>query len=476
MITLTKGGNAPLSVSRLSVTVDVAAAADLSALLVTESGKVRTDADFVFYNQPNGPGVTCVPPAGGSPWRVDVDLAAVPGDVHAVRLVTSLDDGGKVFGQVGQPVARVASNGAPVAEFAMTDLNRETIVVAVELYRRGTDWKVRAVGRGYDGGLADLIKDHGVSVDDAPAAPAAPATPPPAAAPPAPAAPPAAPSYGAPAAPAAPAAPPAAPSYGAPSTPSAPPSYPPAAPTYGAPSAPPAAPSYGAPSTPPSTPPSSTSPYGQPSQPPAQQPAPQASGSGEVSLRKGAPVSLSKGQRVSLSKDGGQALTHVRMGLGWDPLRKKGVFGSREVDIDLDASVVLFAGQQAVDLAFYNNLVTRDGSVQHQGDNRTGEGDGDDETILVDLTRVPVHVDTLVFIVTSYTGQTFEQVQNAFCRLIDHSDGELARFTLAGGMPFTALVMAKFQRDGSGWKMQAIGEGITAKAPGEAIPQLTRFL
>ena len=76
MIQLTKGGNAPLTATSVTVTVDVAAAADLSALLVTQTGKVRTDADFIFYNQPNGPGVTCVPPAGGQPWPAPLESAA----------------------------------------------------------------------------------------------------------------------------------------------------------------------------------------------------------------------------------------------------------------------------------------------------------------------------------------------------------------------------------------------------------------
>ncbi len=242
MTQLTKGGNAPLTAHQVVLTVDVGAPADLSALLVTESGKVRSDADFVFYNQPTGPGVRCVPPAGGQGWKVEVDLGQVPADVHAVRLVTSLDDPNGRFGSVGQPVARVTDgSGGPQAEFTMTGLDSESIVVALELYRRQGSWKVRAVGQGYAGGLADLIRDHGVSVDDAPAAPAAaaprraarpagagrapagtgraaagallrPARP---AAPP-PSAPPAAPSYGQPA--------PAAPSYGqAPPAPPAPP-------------------------------------------------------------------------------------------------------------------------------------------------------------------------------------------------------------------------------------------------------------
>jgi stress response protein SCP2 len=188
-------------------------------------------------------------------------------------------------------------------------------------------------------------------------------------------------------------------------------------------------------------------------------------------------VSLAKGQRVSLVKDGNQALTRVRMGLGWDPIKRGGVFGGkREAQIDLDAAAVLFAGGQPSDVAFYNQLRSKDGSVQHMGDNRTGEGEGDDEVILVDLTTVPPQVDVVMFVVTSYEGQTFEQVQNAYCRLVDAADGELARYQLAGGMAYTALVMAKIYRAGGGWQLQAIGEGLQARTPIAAAPLLTRWL
>ena len=491
--TLTKGGNAPLAAANLVLTVDVAAPADVSALLVTESGKVRSDADFVFYNQPTGPGVRCQQPSAGQPWRVEVDLGAVPADVHAVRLVTSLDDTTSTFGRVGQPVARVAdASGSPLVDFTMTDLTTESIVVALELYRRAGAWKVRAVGQGYAGGLADLITDHGVSVDDAPAAPAAPAAQPVLPAPPVqqppappvqqppappvqqPPAPPAqqpapsAPSWGTPTAAPAAAAPPSAPQFGQPAP--APPAQQP----------PPGPPQFGTPA--PAQQPVPPSQFGA-QQPPVQQAPPQQygqpaqQGGGEVQLTKARPVSLSKGQKVTLTKDGGVALTMIRMGLGWDPIKKKSMFGSREVEIDLDASAVLYAGKDPVDLAFYNQLVTKDGSVQHTGDNRTGEGEGDDETIMVDLTRVPVHVTSLMFVVTSYEGQTFEQVQNAFCRLVDHTTGaELARYTLTGGMAFTGMLMAKVYREGSSWKLQAIGEGMQARTPSETIPAMVRFL
>jgi stress response protein SCP2 len=412
---LTKGANAPLPASRVTLTVDIPAPADLSVLLVNESGKVRSDADFVFYNQPTGPGVRCLQPSAGQPWRVEVDLAAVPDDVHAVRLVTSLDDTTATFGQFGRPVARVADEaGNPQIAFTMTDLSTESIVVALELYRRAGAWKVRAVGQGYAGGLADLITDHGVSVDDdpAPAAAAPPAAAQPAVAPPAPAAPAAAPV---------------------------------------------------------------TAPVAAPVAVPVAAPVPAAAG--EVQLTKARPVSLTKGQKVSLVKDGGVALTMIRMGLGWDPVRKRGMFGSREVEIDLDASAVLFADSDPVDIAFYNQARTRDGSVQHMGDNRTGEGEGDDETIMIDLTRVPVHITSLMLVVTSYEGHTFEQVENAFCRLVDYTTGaELARYTLAGGMPFTGMIMARVYRQGSTWKLQAVGEGMQARTPADSLPALARYL
>jgi len=166
------------------------------------------------------------------------------------------------------------------------------------------------------------------------------------------------------------------------------------------------------------------------------------------------------------------------MGLGWDPVKTRGMFGNRTPDIDLDASVALFADHTLVDVCYYGQLASKDGSVRHQGDNLTGEGEGDDEVINVDLQRIPPHVTSLVFIVTSYQGHTFDQLANAFCRLIDDTNNsELARYTLMGtGLRYTGMVMAKFYREGSDWKLQAIGEPMMAKHVGEAAPQLTRHL
>ncbi|WP_336086337.1 TerD family protein [Nocardia sp. SSK8] len=447
--TLAKGQNGPLAVSDVVISLQLTAPADLSALLVTEQGKVRTDADFVFYNQPSGPGVDLRPGPAGQPASLAVSLPSVPAEIDQIRAVITLDDATSNFGRSAPPTAIVSdAAGNQLFEYRIEGLNSESIVIALELYRRQGTWKVRAVGQGYAGGFAALVTDHGVQVDDSPA-PAAAAQP--VAPPPPPPAPPAYPQQAAPSYPQQ-----AAPAYAPPGG-----GYPPPAP----PQQPPAGGGY---------PPPPGAGYPPPTQappPPPQQPA------GEISLSKNGPVSLQKGQRVTLRKEGGAALTFVKMGLGWDPVQTRGMFGNRTVDVDLDASVCLFADNNLVDVAYYGQLSSKDGSVRHQGDNLTGEGDGDDEMILVDLTRIPAHISTLLFIVTSYKGHTFEQVQNAFCRLIDGgNNGELARYTLAGGMPFTAMAMAKVYRVGGDWKMQALGEGFQAKHPGEAVPQLGRFL
>lgn len=399
---LSKGQNGPLNSPDVVISVEVGASADLSALLVTDSGTVRSDADFVFFNQPTGPGVRLQPVTPGQPANLAISLPSVPADIAKVRAVITLENSASTFGALSAPVARISdAAGAVLYEYRIDGLSSESIVIAAELYRRNDTWKVRAVGQGYAGGFAALVTDHGVSVDDAPAT----------------------------------------------SPPPPPSAYPP----------------------PVSTPPPHT--------PPPTPPPPVAREPGEVSLVKGRSVNLTKGQRVSLRKDDGVALTRVRMGLGWDPI-KRGMFGNRTPDIDLDASAVLFADSQGVDVCYYGQLSSKDGSIRHQGDNLTGEGEGDDEVINVDLSRVPAHVTTVMFIVTSYRGHTFDQLSNAFCRLVDDTtNAEMARFTLVGqGMRYTGMVMAKLVRAGNDWKMQAIGEGMQAKHPGEAAPQLPRFL
>ncbi|MFD0483854.1 TerD family protein [Kineococcus sp. GCM10028916] len=171
-------------------------------------------------------------------------------------------------------------------------------------------------------------------------------------------------------------------------------------------------------------------------------------------------VSLNKGQKLSLEKSGGGTLTRVFMGLGWDAVAK-GLFRKKSIDVDLDASCLLFdSAGKLVDEVWFQQLRSKDGSITHTGDNLTGEGDGDDETIYVDLPAVPAKVTTLVFTVSSFTGQDFSQVQNAVCRVVDAAQAqevELARYELSDAGPHTAQIMAKLTREGSGWAMTAIG-------------------
>ena len=133
-------------------------------------------------------------------------------------------------------------------------------------------------------------------------------------------------------------------------------------------------------------------------------------------------ISLSKGQTISLAKESA-GLSKIHMGLGWDPVKKKVGFlasllgggGGGGGDIDLDASCLMFdQAKQLVDIVWFRQLKSKDGAVTHTGDNLTGEGDGDDESIIVDLDRLPAGVQTLVFTVNSFRGQTFDEVENAF--------------------------------------------------------------
>ncbi|GAB07325.1 stress protein [Gordonia amarae] len=456
MTTLSKGQNAQLPTPDIVVSVEVGAAADVSALLVTGTGKVRTDNDFVFYNQPTGPGVRLVPGAGLA--QLHISTGQVPAEIDAIRAVITLDDASSSFGRFTPPVARVGDNsGRELYSYSIGELSSESVVIALEVYRRNADWKVRAVGQGYAGGFADLVRDHGVSVDDAPA--------PPAAAP--------APSYQPPTAPA--------PSYQPPAP--APGYQQPPAPAYGQPAP---QPGYQAPqSFPPPGQPQSFPPPGRQSFPPptgapaayGEPPAP-AGPPPEVNLSKDRPVSLVKGQKVTLRKEGGVKLTSVQMGLGWDPAMAKSMFGrSRASSIDLDASVLMYSQGRCADVVYFGHLKSEDLSIQHSGDNLTGEGDGDDEMVTVALHNVAPSIDTLVFIVTSYRGQTFEEVANAYCRLVDLTTGaELARYTLQGGMPYTGVAMAVIKREGGDWKLTALGDGFQGKTPKDALPHLQKYV
>ncbi|MFD1659793.1 TerD family protein [Streptomyces caeni] len=200
---MTPGSNIPLSAAR--VTVDVAAPVrlDVSGLLLTSDGKVRSDDDFIFYNQPAGPGVTYRSGGGTSPDSITVDTGGLPQGIEKIVVTASPDAAGQTFQGI-EPTATIrdADDNSVLATFTPPRLGTETALVVVEIYLRGGVWKARAVGQGYANGLAGIATDFGVTVEE-PAAPAQPAVPPPPAAPPA--------QVAAPAGPPMPAAPPAPP-------------------------------------------------------------------------------------------------------------------------------------------------------------------------------------------------------------------------------------------------------------------------
>jgi tellurium resistance protein TerZ len=183
-------------------------------------------------------------------------------------------------------------------------------------------------------------------------------------------------------------------------------------------------------------------------------------------------INMTKGQKVSLAKRGGGTLSVVRMGLGWDAVKKRGLFGSKAQSIDLDASALLFdATGNLVDAVWFRQLRSKDGAVQHTGDNLTGAGEGDDESIIVDLTRLSPGTTQIVFTVNSFTGQDFSQIENAFCRLVDETTNEeLARYGLSGSGRHNAQIMAKVSRDGGGWSMTAIGATASGRTFQDLLP------
>ena len=191
-------------------------------------------------------------------------------------------------------------------------------------------------------------------------------------------------------------------------------------------------------------------------------------------------INLQKGQKISLDKEAGVTLTKIIMGLGWDAVKSKGFlgFGGKAPDIDLDASCIMFDEQgKQTDAAWFRQLESKDGSVVHTGDNRTGDGDGDDEQIIVDLAKVPANVKSLVFTVNSFTGQNFSQIQNATCRIVNASNNqEVARFDLSGSGLHNAQIMAKVYRHGNEWKMHAIGEIANGRTFADLMPQITPHL
>ena len=173
-------------------------------------------------------------------------------------------------------------------------------------------------------------------------------------------------------------------------------------------------------------------------------------------------ISLTKGGNVNLSKEAPN-LTNIAVGLGWNPRATDG----QAFDLDAIAFLVNESGKvrSDADFIFFNNLKSSDGSVEHTGDNRTGEGDGDDEVIKVDLTKVPADVSKVVFCAVIYDGQArnqnFGQVANAYIRIVNTQGGaEVARYDLSeDSSTETAMIFGELYKNNGEWKFRAVGQG-----------------
>ncbi|MFG2190964.1 TerD family protein [Streptomyces sp. NPDC048639] len=397
---MTPGSNIPLPVARVAVDVAAPVRLDVSGLLLTASGKVRSDDDFIFYNQPSGPGVTYRSGGGSAPDAIVVDTSAVPADIEKIVVTASPDAAGQTFSGI-EPTAtiRQADDGAAVATFTPPSLGSETALVVVEVYRRGDAWKARAVGQGYSNGLAGIATDFGVTVEEEAAASAAPsASPQPAAAPPPPAA--------------------------------APP--PPAA-------APPVQPSA-------------------PPRPAAAAPAPPTPGAGKISLDKGR-VSLQKNQTVSLVKGGRPFLTSVRMGLGWEP-----AFRAKDIDLDASVIAygpnrqkvdACYFGK----LAILGGVIQHSGD-NLTGE---GGGDDEVITVHLgdippNVTGLVFTVNSFSGQKFTEVAKAYCRLLDA------GSGEELVRFDLTGAEPRTGVMMCKLIRQFSGeWEMTALGEYVDSR-------------
>jgi stress response protein SCP2 len=201
-------------------------------------------------------------------------------------------------------------------------------------------------------------------------------------------------------------------------------------------------------------------------------------------------INLQKGQRVDLTK-GNPGLSKIMVGLGWDPVENKGgggllgsLFGGGGgANVDCDASVIMLGENDKLrnnsDVIYFGNLKSTDGSVQHTGDNLTGQGEGDDEQINVDLSRVPSHIQKLVFVVNIYDAvkrkQHFGMIRNAFIRIVNPmSREELIHYNLSDDYSgSTSLIVGELYRHGNDWKFAAVGTGTNAPGLSDLVRSYT---
>jgi len=191
-------------------------------------------------------------------------------------------------------------------------------------------------------------------------------------------------------------------------------------------------------------------------------------------------VNLSKGgKKVNLSKPDGSPLKQIQMGLGWDPVKARGFLagllgsGSQGKAIDLDAScIVLDADKREIDKIWFSKKISDCRSIIHNGDNLTGEGEGDDETIDIDLTKLSARAKYLVLTINSFRGQRFSEVENASCAVYDMQDGrktKLAHMNISEKGNHTGMVMVAIERVDGGWKINPLGQASAGNVVSDMI-------
>lgn len=199
-------------------------------------------------------------------------------------------------------------------------------------------------------------------------------------------------------------------------------------------------------------------------------------------------INLQKGQKIDLRKSN-PGLSSITVGLGWDPIKSSGGFfkslmGGQQ-NVDCDASVFMLNSQGKLesnnDLIYFGNLKSASNAVVHTGDNITGDGDGDDEQVLVNLDKVPAHIDKLLFVVNIYNcvarKQHFGMIQNAFIRVVDNSTKkEVVRYNLSDDYSSkTALIVGTIYRQGNTWQFSAVGEGTSDTCLKDVVANLAEI-
>ena len=175
-------------------------------------------------------------------------------------------------------------------------------------------------------------------------------------------------------------------------------------------------------------------------------------------------INLLKGQKMNLTKEAKNGLSKITIGLGWDQIKKKGLFGSFQT-ADLDASIILSTESELMtECVYFSHKTSDDHSIKHAGDNLTGAGEGDDEQIFADLSKVSPEINRLTVVVNIYNAkmkkQNFGMIKNAYVRVFDQDSNEMVRFNLSNDNPnATGIIVAEVIRNGTEWEFEAVGKG-----------------